>query len=357
MELFLTSNFLKNSNLTSQLPKKFNLNVLQKLENGMYLINIRGDNYKVKMPENIKLGNYKAELVNKNNTKPELKLEFIEDSKSNVDSKFNKEDIKLKLSETVDVKILKQIKKNIFFVEIKGKKIEVQMENIKKLLNFKAKVIDLKGDYPKLEVLLDKKDLIKTNPEIRGEVLKLDKDALIDVLKSSLKFDLKSITPEELKRVIQESGNFFENKLLNDFDIKSDNKFYAFKNNDFELKNSIQKIQIFNSLLENNFFSFFEMEKSGIKDGEIFINKNKNGFSVHLKVNFTEIGETYIKLVHRNSFTDVVISSETDISSKINSLKISGLNIHWKKITAKEKEHFNLNSLIEKELTGFEVIA
>lgn len=353
MNLFLTGNdsfsklFSQSKPIAGQSVK---LSVLQKLENGMYLIDMRGKNYQVNLPQDTTPGQYRATVQKNDAGEKTLSLEPL---KSDSSAEQSRSDIKP--GQQVDVKVIRLIRNGLYLIDLKGKQIEASIKDLPATSSFKAEVIK-GGDSLELKPLPVPVNQLSSQ-QLKQELVTFDKSAILDVLKSSGKFNIDQITPAAIQKVMKESGNFFENKLLNNIQVGDDNKFHAIKTDNTDLKDSIQKVQLVNTLLNNAAFSFFTMTGGDIKSGEMFISKQKDQFSVHLKIDFTEIGETLIKIVARESHVDVVVSSEKDISEQLSQLDIPGMNIHWKKISEQDRKSFDLSLLIMEKLGTFEIIA
>lgn len=357
MDLSLTGNnaFFKDLNNLQQKSKTpLNLSVLRKLDNGMYLINLRGDNYKIRLPENTQIGDYKAIIENKEGGAKAFKLIPVKMAEPNLTRNVPL-DSNVKLGSEIDIKLIKMIKNGLFLVDFKGKMLEAKIPDTPATKLFKAIVMKTEPIL-ELKPILTPLDKLNAN-ELKTELIHFDKNVIIKTLKSSGKFNIDQITPASIEKVIKESGIFFENKLLNDIKVIDDNKLHALRTDNSDLKESIQKIQLFNSILNDSAFSFFSLNNLGIKDGEIFISRNKDQFSVNIKVDFSKIGETFIRIVIRENIIDIVVSSEKDISQELSNIHIPSINIHWKKINEKEKEAFDLSSIIMEKLGRFEVIA
>ncbi len=401
------------------LNKELNLNILRQLENGMYLINLRGENYKLPLKGEIEPGNYKGILKkNDNDEKVTLiikntessdekakntentvlknivekpsklsdiikfidKVKIIEinsNKETNKTENLNQKEtvIKLKLQflkdftkgNEVNVKIIKPTNaKNSFIVKINNAEVEIKIipppkPNIKEFIGeilqeFPDPVIKpinkeiLTSDKINETINQDTKELIK------NELLNLRKTSLSEIMKSTSKLTLNEFTPKSIENVVKESGNFFENKLLNNLSVNEDLKFDAIKNDNAILKETIVKLQLFNSILNDGVFSFFNFEDNGLKSGEMQIKKENDKFTVHIKMDFSQIGETFIKVVSFKGKTDVVVSSEKDISKQIKKINLPGINVHWKQISSTDKEEFNIEKKIMTSFSGLNIL-
>ena len=433
-----------NKKIFSNLPlnTEIDVTVVRKLDNGMFLINMRGNNYQLPIKGELEPGKYKAILKKQDsgegitielkksegetkdiiNTKDVLQnqkakirvssilesLKFTDKIKvtdeallkintnktdidmlvpgdntepeNNVANKVNENILKLKLKfidafqkgAEINLKIIKPTSdKNSFLVRVDDFEFEVKIEpppraGEKELL---AKIVK-SFPNPELkpvnkEVLTDDKISKKLSNEnfspetkqiVKKELLSLKKESLNEIIKTSPKLTLNEFTPSSIEKVIKESGNFFENKLMNNITVTEDAKFDAIKNANIPLKDSIVKLQLFNSVINSGAFSFFNFEDDGLRSGEMQIRKTGEGFSVNIKMDFSQIGETFVKIVSYKGRTDVVVSSEKDISDRINSLKIPGLNVHWKAITKKDKEEFDIEKKIMSNFSGLNIL-
>jgi hypothetical protein len=318
-------------------------------------------------------------LQNKNSKLNNILYETKSSSNSLKKTNSNQNELKMKLTflenfqkgDEINIKILKPLmNKNTFLVKSGQFEFEIKIEPppkegmkefvgkiIKTFPNPSVKIIDEENPIDnKISSKINQNIEGKTTQIIKKNLFDLNKKSLIENIKNSPKLTLNEFTPAAIEKVVKESGNFFENKLLNNFSITDDLKFDAIKTDNIQLKDSIIKLQLFNSILNNGILSFFNFEDNGLKSGEMQIKKNNNSFSVHIKMDFSQIGETFIKITSNNHKTDIVVSSEKDISDKIAEISFPGINIHWKALNKQDIEEFNIEKKIMEHLGGLNIL-
>ncbi|MGC8768358.1 hypothetical protein [Calditerrivibrio sp.] len=246
--------------------------------------------------------------------------------------------IEIKEGDKVSVSIVKPLDNGMFLVNVRGRLLTANFQSLPQLSRFTAEVI--KTD-PVLELrLITKDEKIDENLfKIKGEVLRFDKKAVVEILdRYGVRIDPKDLTSEVVKKVIRDSGIFYEHKILNAENFKDDVKYNLFQKNDMESVGQITKLQVITILAGLEAFLPIKSDDSDMEDLELMVKKGKQ-MSVIIKTHFSKIGDTLIYIRDTGyGLVDCVIKSEVDISKEIGEMKIEGVRVTWKKLDKEEFE-------------------
>jgi len=246
--------------------------------------------------------------------------------------------IEIKEGDKVSVSIVKPLDNGMFLVNVRGRLLTANFQSLPQLSRFTAEVI--KTD-PVLELRLIPKDVkIDENLfQIKTEILRFDKKAVVEILdRYGIRIDPKDLTVEVVKKVVRDSGIFYENKIVNAENLKDDVKYNLFQKNDTESVGQLTKLQVITILAGLEAFLPIKSDDPDMEDLEIMVKKGKQ-VSVTIKTHFSKIGDMLIYIRDTGyGFVDCVIKSEMDISKEIGEIKIEGVRLSWKKL---DKEEFD----------------
>lgn len=246
--------------------------------------------------------------------------------------------IEIKEGDKVSVSIVKPLDNGMFLVNVRGRLLAANFQSLPQLSRFTAEVI--KTD-PVLELRLIPKDVkIDENLfQIKTEILRFDKKAVVEILdRYGVRIDPKDLTVEVVKKVVRDSGIFYENKIVNAENLKDDVKYNLFQKNDTESVGQLTKLQVITILAGLEAFLPIKSDDPDMEDLEIMVKKGKQ-VSVTIKTHFSKIGDMLIYIRDTGyGFVDCVIKSEMDISKEIGEIKIEGVRLSWKKL---DKEEFD----------------
>ena len=265
------------------------------------------------------------------------------------------EGLSINIGDKVTVKLISN-NSSSQVVEIGGKTYHANIQNSTGIAKFIAEVI-------KTDPLLELKQLNITPKDLALSIMAKEMSTFnqTEIVKSLKEFGiikLAAFFPEELRRVLKDSGLFMENKISKGLDLKSDTKMQAYIQHDDKAVSSISKLQIANALMDNDFFSFFETDDLDFEEGVLRVTKSdKGGCNIYIKLNFTKLGDTIVSFLksYENMYY-VTIRTKQDISSLISKINIKNCKISWRKLQEKDKEFFQIKHKNMEQLTGLDII-
>ncbi|WP_022851750.1 hypothetical protein [Limisalsivibrio acetivorans] len=347
--------------------------VVRRMENGMYLINLRGKTATASM-EGTGLSEgakFRAEVVRNGN---QLELRIV----TRPEEAFNTADVKrssANVSDDGDSAIFR-LNKNTFSAK-PGDKI---LLNILKTLPDGSKLFEAKGGVFRAmvgETLLTKfsAQVLQTEPMLELAVFKSPMESLNtsfvksqvggfdlgSILKSTGKFsslNLADVTPDKLKEAVRNSGLFMENKLMSGESVEGDEKFRAIAEQNTAGREAITRTQIANVILADGLVGFLKTADDKVSDAKIRFKKDEGGDSaVFISMSFSRIGDTFISIRQVGTVFDVLVKSEKDISDELKELDIENTLIRWKKYEQKDEAVFNVRQKLAGDMDSFDIRA
>lgn len=265
--------------------------------------------------------------------------------------------IEIKQGEKLPISVLKPLENGQFLVNIKGKLFTASFQTLPQIGRFIAEVV--KTD-PVLELkLMTKEGEIQTDTlKFKSELLRFDRRSVVELLeKFGLRIDPKEITPEQIKRMIKDSGLFFEHKLVNGDELKDDVKFNLLQRGDTDSISQIGKLQIITVLAGLGAYLPVKSDDLDMDDIEIFIKKDTRT-EIVIKTHFSNIGDTLIYIRDTGyNLIECVIKSEVDISEELKDVCIEGTRIIWRKLEPAEYKELNAVKDAIESFGSFEILA
>jgi len=265
--------------------------------------------------------------------------------------------IEIKEGEKLPLSVLKQLDNGLFLVNIKGKILTAQFQSLPQLGRFTAEVVKTEP-YLELRLLVRESDINEKILKTKGELVKFDKKVMVEILnRYGLRFDPKEVTSDQIKKMIRNSGIFFENKLVRGEEIKDDLKYIFHQKNDNEALGQLNRLQIINILAGVELYLPIKSDEQDIDDLEIFVKKDTNT-GIVIKTHFSKIGDVLIYVREMGyEVVDCVVKSEVDISEDLKKVSLEGLRITWKKLEKNEFNNINPIKDALEQLGSFEVLA
>jgi len=361
--------------------EKLNLNLVRKMDNGLYLINLKGKTFTAELQSKPQGSTIRAEVVKAENGQLQLKIIPKADRSGNpmqatIQTAINvKTDgqtassqvpqklvltipqgtIEVKPGEKLPVEILKVLDNGKTLVTIKNNLFEVKLPTAQLLKNFMAEVVKTDSE---IELSVPRAPAETLNPNfVRQEVGKFDIAALMRAFGKFQKVDVTNITPEALKNAVKNSGLFMENKLFNGEAMDGDEKVRAYLNSDTPAKDGITRMQVANMLLAGGMLAFLKTKDEQIEDTYVRYKKSDKGQgTVYISTEFSNLGETFIIIRSLNKHHDVMVKTEVDISEQLKDVKIENTRIHWYKFNKNDLETIDIKNEISLGIGSFEVI-
>jgi len=352
--------------------ERLNLNLVRKMDNGLYLINLKGKSFTAQLNFEPQSNTIRAEVTKSDSGT--LQLRFIPKAENSANPlqvttqttssgqqklvfQLPAGTIDVKLGDKVPVQLLKTLENGNTLVAIKNNLFEVKLDPqvLKSIITEVAK-IDLTNDV--VELIADKLPVQNLNPNyIKQEVGTFDIEKLMKVFGKFQSLDVANLTPESLKQAIKNSGLFLEHKLLNNESVSDDEKLRAYINSDAPARDGITKMQITNLLLAGGLLSFLKTQDENIDDTYVRLKKgNKGQNTLYVSTKFSQLGDTFLIIRSLNNTHDIMIKTEVDISEQIKELQIENARIHWFKYSKKDLETMDVKGDISFNLGKFEVI-
>jgi hypothetical protein len=382
-------NLADKGEITFKDGERLNLNVLRKLDNGMYLINLKGKSFTAQLQTEPEGKMIRAEVVKSENGTLMLKIIPNADQSANpaqITTTTTQQarsvfqliagtttapqgtgaepktvlqlpagTINAQAGEKVDIQILKTLDNGNTLLSIKNNLFEVKLD-AQLLKNLTAEVT--KADSKMIELTMDKLPVQNLDTNfVKQEVGGFDLSKLMKAFGKFQKLDVQNMTPEALKSAVKNSGLFMENKLMNGESLAGDEKAQAYVNSDTGAKDGITRMQVTNMLLAGGLLTFLKTEDENIDDTYMRFKKGKNGQNIlYVSTKFSQLGDTMMIIRSLNNTHDVIVKTETDISEELKGLHLDRARIHWAQFNPRDKETMNVKNDIVFNMSNFEVI-
>jgi hypothetical protein len=382
-------NLADKGEITFKDGERLNLNVLRKLDNGMYLINLKGKSFTAQLQTEPEGKMIRAEVVKSENGTLMLKIIPNADQSANpaqITTTTTQQarsvfqliagsttapqgtgaepktvlqlpagTINAQAGEKVDIQILKTLDNGNTLLSIKNNLFEVKLD-AQLLKNLTAEVT--KADSKMIELTMDKLPVQNLDTNfVKQEVGGFDLAKLMKAFGKFQKLDVQNMTPETLKSAVKNSGLFMENKLMNGESLAGDEKAQAYVNSDTGAKDGITRMQVTNMLLAGGLLTFLKTEDENIDDTYMRFKKGKNGQNIlYVSTKFSQLGDTMMIIRSLNNTHDVIVKTETDISEELKGLHLDRARIHWAQFNPRDKETMNVKNDIVFNMSNFEVI-
>jgi hypothetical protein len=357
------------------------------MENGMFLINLKGKSFTAQLPAEPEGKTVRAEVVKadsgsltlriipktENSTNPMRIITTTQSTPSAATAPTatapQGEPAKLILQipagtieanpgEKIEIQILKILNNGNSLVAVKNNLFEVKLDaNMQQLLkNITAEVTKIDGK--EIELTVEKTPVQNLNVNyVKQEVGTFDLAKLMKAFGKFQSVDVQNITPDTLKQAIKNSGLFMENKLLNDDNMAGDEKIRAYVNSDNTAKDGITKMQVSNMLLAGGLLAFLKTGDENIDDTYVRLKRGKNGQNtLYVSTKFSQLGDTFIIIRNNRNTHDVMVKTEKDISDELKDVNIENTRIHWVKFNKKDLETMDVKKDIVFNMGNFEVI-
>jgi len=258
--------------------------------------------------------------------------------------------LNLKVGERININILKSLGSDLYLVNIKGKLLNAAFKSQPMLSKYIGEVVSTE---PFIEIKLSKEESTAFT-QLKKYLVNFDKDFIKNILNNIKDNSLNELSHLELKRVIKDSGLLFESKLLKDELLEKDLKYFAFKNNDVDLLNSITKLQVATIITQSLFFTFSARDFD-IEDAELIYKKGKKLQKLLLKVSFTNLGDVLIDVTLMGKNVFGIVKSREDISEYLKMIDVENIDIKWEKLKADDFEQFDIFKRALRNVGNFQV--
>lgn len=258
--------------------------------------------------------------------------------------------LNLKVGERININILKSLGSDLYLVNIKGKLLNAAFKSQPMLSKYIGEVVSTE---PFIEIKLSKEESTAFT-QLKKYLVNFDKDFIKNILNNIKDNSLNELSHLELKRVIKDSGLLFESKLLKDELLEKDLKYFAFKNNDVDLLNSITKLQVATIITQSLFFTFSARDFD-IEDAELIYKKGKKLQKLLLKVSFTNLGDVLIDVTLMGKNVFGIVKSREDISEYLKMINVENIDIKWEKLKADDFEQFDIFKRALRNVGNFQV--
>ena len=356
--------------------EKLGGSVVRRMNNGMYLINLKGR--QVTATLDTELGEstrFRAQVVRSGS---QVELKIIR----NFEDGFNSAVVKpaaqsgVQTEDGADAVIFRLLKGTVPGVK-EGDTLNL---NIVRTMGDGLKLLDALGYLFKADIgqtVLNtlKAQILKTDPFLELMVLKtpienldplsvkteIGKFDFAALLKSTGKFSslsLLNLSADDIKAAIKESGIFFENKLANDEQVTGDEKFRAYSEKDVPAREAITRLQLVNVLMADGLVSYLKTKDEDVSDALVRYKKDdKGGGIMYISLEFSKIGKTFITVRQIGDVFDILVKSETDISEMLKNAEVESALIRWKKYEQKDEAVFEVKKDSALHLGGFDATA
>lgn len=248
----------------------------------------------------------------------------------------------------------------ILTLNIGGSKLVALAEGIVISKNIKIEIIKLEpqlmvkilpsGDDAKVALEKSSADILLGMKQaamsaVLKEVSSFSQSDIAKILKMFGMAKIAAFTPDEIRKVIKDGGNFFENKLLNGISLKNDAKLEAYLAGNEPARSAVTKLQTANVLMTNDFLTFFDASQDlDIDNGIMRFRRTDDGYlNLFMKVDFTNLGETILTFARsKDTGYNITIRTEADISDEIGDINIPGAVIRWVKLKKSDADFFEI---------------
>lgn len=262
--------------------------------------------------------------------------------------------LNLKVGQIVEIEVLKMLKADTFLVNIKGNTITAIFKNPPPLNKIRGLVIMTE---PNIEIKVsDETHNLKQNSLFKTKLMGMDLFSIKQTLLQNSQNNLKNIDTAEIRKFIENTGIFFESKILSDKEISNDSKFIAIKNGDEHTRENITKLQI-TSLLNQAAYFVFKSDKYNINESEILLKRMKKGFKVFFNLDFTTLGQVIVEITQIDNKINAVVKSEEDIGNYLAQLNNESFQITWRKKEETDSAEFEIVRSALKKVGNLQVYA
>jgi len=377
------NNLIKNGEISFKDGERLNLNVVRRMDNGMYLINLKGKSFTAKLDFEPPSKTIRAE-VTQNQKGGELQLRFIPKAEKSTNPmeirqiqvkpetvaanpadkssqpqerlvfRINSGTINVKEGEKISLNIVKTLDNGNTLIEVKNNLFEVKLDQ-QLLKSIQAEVTK---SEPVIELTAIKMPVEKLDTGyVKQQAGTFDIEKLMKAFGKFQHTDVSKLTPETLKQAVKDSGLFLENKLMKGEDVSTDEKMKAMVNSDTPAKDGITKMQVTNMLLAGGLISFLKTKDENIDDTYMRMKKSPDGVNtLYISTKFSKLGDTFIIVRNLNKHSDIMVKTEVDISEQLKNLDIENTRIHWYKFNSKDLDVMDIKKDITFNMGNFEVI-
>jgi len=377
--------------------ERLNLNVLRRMDNGLYMISLKGKSFTAQLNFEPQGKTVRAEVLKTDSGQLQLKLiPKAESSANQMNIRVETAPVKpqaqqtvmtqsqtaqqaamgiakgaapqqrlvfqipaglidAKMGEQLNINVLKTLDNGNVLVSLKNNLFEVKPDLLPLLKSVSAEVIKTDGV---IELAAARLPVQNLDPAfVKQEVGTFDIEKLMRAFGKFKTLDVANLTPDSLKQAVRDSGLFMENKLLKGESVSTDEKVRAIMNSDIPAKDGITKMQITNLLLAGGLLSFLKTQDENIDDTYLRLKKGSKGQNIlYVSTKFSQLGETFIMIRNFNRQSDVMIKTETDISDMVKDIDIDNTRIHWFPFDKKDLKNMDVKSDIFFNMGKFEVI-
>ena len=189
----------------------------------------------------------------------------------------------------------------------------------------------------------------------RSEFLTLAGKDIAEIAKGMTATKLSVISAGELRQLVRNGGLFLENKLAMDLPTAGDAKLNAGVHDNRAAWDGITRMQLVSVLLEDGFFSFFELDELD-GDGTIHIRRERYGAALYMKMKFVSLGEVVLSISPTNiNNYSAVVRTERDISAELSKIKIDGATVKWQRLLKSDTKIFDIKNKIVGKVGRFDV--
>ena len=344
---------------------RITMKVVDNKGDGTYQITIKGQSLLAKLPANLTAGLYRAEVIS---TEP-FELQLIDNAEESSNPAFlkkglmsdkfflqlSKGTIDAALGEKVDISILKSLGGGSQLLQIKGNLFNINFGDIL----FKNMTATVTGLEPNIEMELD----VPLGANLSSSLVKsliggFDITKILESMRNLKSLNMAELDAEKLKAALRNSGLFLENKLLNDESINGDEKFKSLLNGDKKNSYAMSRRQRANILLNDGLLGFIKAKDEKVDDALYRIKKDESGSHLFfLKMEFSNIGKTFIRMRPIGDTINIMIKSEIDISEDLKNIVLDNAFITWSPYQESDIDIFNIKDSVTNGLSNLDLKA
>lgn len=332
----INANISKEEVANLQTGDKLQVNVTKSLGDGNYLFNSGGKQFTGFSQTSLELGPQRIMVLS---TEPKIEISLL--------GKDNSEG--LQAGTKVGVHVI-SFKDGVFTVNIGGKTYFASVNPPPLAGKFMAEILKTEPDIQLKPIFTSLKDMML--PLMAKELAVFNQKDLSSIMKIFSGASLTAFLPEEIRRIIKDGGNFFENKLSRGLAPAGDTKTAAYETGNDGARDNITKMQIANILMQDDFFSFFEGEDLDFEGGVMRFRRSDDGsLNLYVKLTFTNLGDTVISFLKSSeSGFYVTVRTDEDISKALSEIDVDGCRINWRKLKNSDKIFFDIK---KEDFSGF----